>query len=63
MMGAWFLSNAAANKMAGWLAAQTESITSLAQFFAIPLAISLGSALVMLMLVPLLKRLTASVKA
>jgi proton-dependent oligopeptide transporter, POT family len=63
MMGAWFLANAAANKLGGWLAAQTESITSLKTFFSIPMATSLGAALVLLMLVPLLKRLTASVKA
>jgi POT family proton-dependent oligopeptide transporter len=63
MMGAWFLANAAANKLGGWLAAQTESITSLASFYAIPVATSLGSALVLLMLVPMLRRLTASVKA
>ncbi len=63
MMGAWFLANAAANKLGGWLAAQTESITSLATFFTIPMATSLGAAVVLLTLVPLLKRLTASVKA
>lgn len=63
MMGAWFLANAAANKLGGWLAAQTESITSLATFFSIPVATSLGAAVVLLTLVPLLKRLTASVKA
>jgi POT family proton-dependent oligopeptide transporter len=63
MMGAWFLANAAANKMGGWLAAQTESITSLGTFFSIPVLTSLGSAVVLLALVPLLKRLTASVKA
>jgi len=63
MMGTWFLSNAAANKLGGWLAAQTEHITSLATFFSIPVATSIGSAIVLLALVPLLRRLTASVKA
>lgn len=63
MMGAWFLANAAANKLGGWLAGQTESIASLATFFTIPMATSLGAAVVLLSLVPLLKRLTASVKA
>lgn len=63
MMGAWFLANAAANKLGGWLAAQTESITSLGTFFSIPMLTSFGAAAVLLMLVPLLKRLTSSVKA
>ena len=62
MMGAWFLANAAANKLGGWLATQTADF-SLAEFFSIPMATSLGAAVVLLMLVPLLKRLTASVKA
>ncbi len=63
MMGAWFLASAAANKMAGALAGLTEQITSLKTFFSIPVATSLGAAVLLLLLVPLLKRLTASVKA
>lgn len=63
LMGAWFLANAAANYLGGWLAAQTETITSQAQFFSIPVATSFGAAFLLLLLVPLLKRLTRSVKA
>lgn len=63
LMGAWFLANAAANYLGGWLAAQTETITSQSQFFTIPVATSFGAAFLLLMLVPLLKRLTKSVKA
>ncbi len=63
LMGVWFLANSAANKLGGTLAAMTERIPSLAQFYTIPVATSLGAAVLMLLLVPLLKRLTASVKA
>ena len=44
-------------------AAQTERIPSQSQFFTIPVATSIGAAVVMLALVPMLRRLTASVKA
>ncbi len=63
LMGAWFLANAAANYLGGWLAAQTETITSQSAFFSIPMATSFGAAVLLLLLVPLLKRLTRSVKA
>ena len=63
LMGVWFLANAAANKIGGSLAALTERIPSQGTFYTIFLATSVGAALLMLMLVPLLKRLTASVKA
>lgn len=63
LMGAWFLANAAANYLGGWLAAQTERIPSQATFFSIPVATSLGAAVLLLLLVPLLKRLTKTVKA
>ena len=63
LMGVWFLANAAANKLGGTLAAMTENIHSQAQFFSIPVATSLGAALLLLLLVPLLRRLTASVQA
>jgi len=63
LMGAWFLANAAANYLGGWLAAQTDTITSQAQFFSIPVATSFGAAFLLLLLVPLLKRLTRSVQA
>jgi POT family proton-dependent oligopeptide transporter len=63
LMGVWFLANAAANKLGGFLAAQTESIPSQSKFFTIPVVTSWGAAVLMLLLVPVLKRLTATVKA
>jgi proton-dependent oligopeptide transporter, POT family len=82
LMGAWFLANAAANKLAGALAAftptpgeareatvhglgallQRASATNLG-FYSIFVASSFAAALLMLLCVPLLKRLTASVRA
>jgi proton-dependent oligopeptide transporter, POT family len=61
--GLFFLSNAAASKAAGMLAAQTERIGSLSTFFLVLVATSLGAAVVLVLLVPMLRRLTASVKA
>jgi POT family proton-dependent oligopeptide transporter len=61
--GLFFLSNAAANKAAGMLAAQTDAIGSLGTFFLVLVATSLGAAVVLALLVPLLRRLTASVHA
>jgi len=63
LMGAWFLSSSAANYLGGWLASKTETIETQAQFFSIPVATSFGAALLLLMLVPTLKRLTRSVRA
>jgi len=63
LMGGWFLSSAAANYLGGFLASQTENIPSQATFFSIPVATSIGSAVLLLLLVPLLKKLTKSVKA
>jgi len=63
LMGVWFLANAAANKLGGFLASQTENIPSLAKFYMIPVATSFGAAFLLLLLVPMLKRLTKSVKA
>jgi proton-dependent oligopeptide transporter, POT family len=63
LMGAWFLANAAANYLGGWLASQTENIPSQGQFFTIPVATSFGAALLFLLLVPTLKRLTKTVRA
>jgi POT family proton-dependent oligopeptide transporter len=63
LMGAWFLANAAANYLGGWLAGRTEHIASQGHFFSIPVATSLGSAVLLLLLVPVLKNLTKSVKA
>ena len=61
MMGVWFLSIAAANYLGGFLASKMHEVPSLTKFFMIPVATSFGAAVVMLALVPLLKRLTASV--
>ncbi|HUF26893.1 MAG TPA: peptide MFS transporter [Gemmatimonadaceae bacterium] len=63
LMGLWFLSTSAANYLGGHLAAMTETIASQSRFFMIPVATSIGAAVVMLVLVPLLRRLTSSVKA
>ena len=63
MMGVWYLSNAAANKVAGSVAALVEKIPTLTQFYTIFVVSSIGAAVVMLLCVPLLKRLTAGVKA
>jgi len=61
MMGVWFLSTAAANYLGGFLASMMHEVPSLSKFFMIPVATSFGAAIVMLALVPLLKKLTASV--
>ncbi|MBI5070321.1 MAG: peptide MFS transporter [Deltaproteobacteria bacterium] len=82
LMGAWFLANAAANKLAGALAAYTPTpgagkvapaagLGGLVQraaetnlgFYAIFVVSSLVAAAAMLLFVPLLQRLTASVRA
>lgn len=63
LMGGWFMSSAAANYLGGWLAGRTETIESQSAFFSIPVATSIGSALILLMLVPMIKNLTKSVKA
>ena len=82
LMGVWFLSNAAANKVAGSLAAFTptpgqapeapmEGFGGYIQhvsatnegFYTIFVVIAFGAAALMLLCVPLLKRLTASVQA
>ncbi|MGH7714007.1 MAG: oligopeptide:H+ symporter, partial [Gemmatimonadaceae bacterium] len=62
LMGVFFLSNAVANYLGGILAAQTESIPKQSTFFSIPVVTSWGAALLMLALVPYLKRLTRSVQ-
>jgi POT family proton-dependent oligopeptide transporter len=55
LMGVWFLANAAANKLGGFLAAQTENIASLGKFYMIPVATSLGAACLRVVLDPLLQ--------
>jgi len=63
MMGVWFLANAAANKLAGTIAAMVEKIPTLTQFYSIFVVSSFSAAFLMLLCVPLLKRLTSTVKA
>ena len=63
MMGIFFLSNSAANKIAGMLAEVSARMSSQASFYSIPVATSIGAALLLLVLVPRLKKLTASVDA
>jgi POT family proton-dependent oligopeptide transporter len=63
MMGVWFLSNAAANKLGGTIAAMVERIPTLTQFYTIFVVSSFSAAFAMLLCVPLLNRLTSSVKA
>ena len=63
LMGVWFLANAAANKLGGYLASQTENIPSLSKFYTIPVATSFAAAFLLLLLVPVLKRLTRTVQA
>jgi POT family proton-dependent oligopeptide transporter len=81
-MGVWFLANAAAGKLSGWVAGYTpvpgsppaEIATGIGGFiqrvsqsyfgfYSIFVVSSFAAALIMLMFVPLLKRLTASVRA
>jgi POT family proton-dependent oligopeptide transporter len=63
LMGAWFLTNASANKIAGWLAALGSRLPSQAEFFTIPLVSSLVAGALLLLCVPWLKRLTAGTGA
>jgi POT family proton-dependent oligopeptide transporter len=61
MMGVWFLATAAANYLGGFLASMMHEVPSLRSFFMIPVVTSFGAAILMLALVPLLKKLTSSV--
>jgi POT family proton-dependent oligopeptide transporter len=63
LMGAWFLANSAAHELGGILAAMTETIPTQSKFFTIPVYTSIGAGIVMFLMVPLLKRLTRTVKA
>jgi len=63
LMGVWYLSNATANKVAGSVAALIERIPTLTQFYTIFVVSSFGAAVALALCVPLLKRLTSSVKA
>jgi POT family proton-dependent oligopeptide transporter len=62
MMGVWFLANAAANKVAGTLAAQVETWGN-TKLYSVLVVSSVAASAFMLLSVPLLKRLTRSVRA
>jgi POT family proton-dependent oligopeptide transporter len=62
LMGVWFLAQAAANFAGGYIAGYVDELSQ-ASFFSIFLFTSLGAAALMLVMVPLLKRLTSSVRA
>lgn len=62
MMGVWYLSNAAANKVAGTLAAQSET-WGYTKLYTVLVTSSLAAAAVMLCCVPLLRRLQRSANA
>lgn len=64
LMGAWFLGNATAGWVAGNLAALTAGMkNNLAEFFMIFVWSSFGAAAIGILTVPLLKRLTRTIKA
>jgi proton-dependent oligopeptide transporter, POT family len=62
LMGVWFLSNSAAQYIGGLMAGLTEKIPQQSTFWSIFLFTSLGAAVVLFALTPVLKRLTASAK-
>ena len=61
LMGTWFLAISAANFLGGFMAGLIDEVPSRATFFTIPTATAWGAGLVMLLCVPLLRRLTRSV--
>lgn len=61
LMGTWFLAISAANFLGGFLAGLIETVPSRATFFMIPTATAWGAGVVMLLCVPLLRRLTRSI--
>jgi POT family proton-dependent oligopeptide transporter len=63
MMGVFFLSNSAANKIAGMLAEVSATMSSQASFYMIPVVTSIGAGLLLILLVPVLKKMTAGVAA
>jgi proton-dependent oligopeptide transporter, POT family len=58
LMGAWFLTNAGGNKIAGWLASLSATVTSHATFYMIPVVASLVAAVLLFFCIPWLNRLT-----
>jgi POT family proton-dependent oligopeptide transporter len=63
LMGVWFLALSAANFLGGRVAAYGTRMPTLSSFFMLFVTASLAAAVGMLLLTPVLKRLTASVKA
>jgi POT family proton-dependent oligopeptide transporter len=61
LMGTWFLAISAANFLGGFLAGLIDEIPSRATFFTIPTATAWGAGLLMLLCVPLLRRLTRTI--
>ncbi|MBI1951127.1 MAG: MFS transporter, partial [Acidobacteria bacterium] len=60
MMGVWFLSIAAGNKLAGWVAGLTASV-SLPTLFGSVAAVTIGAALVLMLLIRPIRRLMGGV--
>jgi proton-dependent oligopeptide transporter, POT family len=61
LMGTWFLAISAANFLGGFMAGLIDEIPSRATFFTIPTATAWGAGILMLISVPLLRKLTRSV--
>jgi proton-dependent oligopeptide transporter, POT family len=61
LMGTFFLAISAANFLGGFLAGLIDEIPSRATFFTIPIATAWGAGFLMLLCVPLLRRLTRSI--
>ena len=58
LMGTWFLANAAANKLAGGLATMTDDVGSFTAFFSIFVVSSVAAGLLLLLLSPVLQKMT-----
>ena len=61
LMGAWFLTNSTGLKLAGFVASLATKVSTQVEFFAILLAIASGSAVLLFLCVPTVKRLTGTV--
>jgi POT family proton-dependent oligopeptide transporter len=61
MMGVWFLSNSAGNKLAGWSAGFFSSVP-LAQIFGTVATVTVASAVVMFLLVRPMRRLMGGIR-
>jgi POT family proton-dependent oligopeptide transporter len=62
LMGAWFLTNSLGLKLAGFVASLASTMPTQLSFFTILLVISAVGGLVLFFCVPVIKRLTASVR-